>query len=88
MPSHERVGDLPVVVALGSVDPGLVSGVLGGHCRFVAAPGEGMRVAWPICEPRCIRRIESQHFDRGADGGMRDAELAHQFSGTAIGGIQ
>jgi D-3-phosphoglycerate dehydrogenase len=31
---------LPVVVALGSVDPVLVSGVLGGHCRFVTDPGE------------------------------------------------
>ena len=31
---------LPVVVALGSVDPVLVSDVLDGHCRFVAAPGE------------------------------------------------
>ena len=40
MPSRERVGNLPVVVALGSVDPDLVSGVLDGHCRFVAAPGE------------------------------------------------
>src|SRR5690242_20964781 len=40
MPSGEQIGDLPVVVALGSVDPGLVAGVLDGHCRFVAAPGE------------------------------------------------
>ena len=32
--------DLPVVVALGSVDPVLVSSVLDGHCRFVAAPGD------------------------------------------------
>lgn len=31
---------LPVVVALGTVDPALVTGVLDGHCRFVAAPGE------------------------------------------------
>ena len=31
---------LPVVVALGSVDPVLVSGVLDGHCRFVTDPGE------------------------------------------------
>jgi len=35
----EQSQDLPVVVALGSVDPALVSGVLDGHCRFVAAPG-------------------------------------------------
>jgi len=32
--------DLPVVVALGAVDPALVSGVLDGHCRFVATPGD------------------------------------------------
>jgi len=31
---------LPVVVALGSADPALVSGVLDGHCRFVPAPGD------------------------------------------------
>jgi D-3-phosphoglycerate dehydrogenase / 2-oxoglutarate reductase len=32
--------DVPVVVALGDVDPALVAGVLDGHCRFVAAPGD------------------------------------------------
>jgi D-3-phosphoglycerate dehydrogenase len=32
-------GRLPVVVALGSVDPALVTGVLDGHCRFVPDPG-------------------------------------------------
>jgi D-3-phosphoglycerate dehydrogenase len=36
--SPEQGQDLPVVVALGSVDPALVSGVLDGHYRFVAAP--------------------------------------------------
>ena len=36
----EQGQDLPVVVALGSVDQTLVSGVLDGHCRFVAAPGD------------------------------------------------
>ena len=37
---------LPLVVALGSVDPALVAGVLDGHCRFVAAPGDtGLAVA-------------------------------------------
>ena len=40
MPSRERAGNLPVVVALGSVDPDLVSGVLDGHCRFAATPGD------------------------------------------------
>ena len=33
-------GHLPVVVALGSVDPALVTGVLDGHCRFVPHPGD------------------------------------------------
>jgi D-3-phosphoglycerate dehydrogenase len=32
--------DLPVVVALGTVDPALVAGVLDGHCRFAAAPDD------------------------------------------------
>ena len=32
-------GHLPVVVALGPVDPALVAGVLDGHCRFVPDPG-------------------------------------------------
>ena len=36
----EQSPDFPVVVALGSVDPALVSGVLDGQCRFVAAPGD------------------------------------------------
>jgi D-3-phosphoglycerate dehydrogenase len=31
---------LPVVVALGAVDPALVAGVLDGRCRFVAAPDD------------------------------------------------
>jgi D-3-phosphoglycerate dehydrogenase / 2-oxoglutarate reductase len=34
-----RTGKLPVVVALGSVDPALVTSVLDGHCRFIADPG-------------------------------------------------
>jgi D-3-phosphoglycerate dehydrogenase / 2-oxoglutarate reductase len=34
-------GTLPVVVALGQVDPSLVSGVLDGHCRFVTDPSGG-----------------------------------------------
>ncbi len=31
---------LPVVVALGPVDPALVTGVFAGHCQFVPDPGE------------------------------------------------
>jgi len=38
--SPDQGQDLPVVVALGSVDPALVSGLLDGHCRFAAAPGD------------------------------------------------
>ena len=34
------IGRLPVVVALGPVDPALVTGVFDGHCRFVSDPGE------------------------------------------------
>ncbi|MBV9208573.1 MAG: oxidoreductase [Actinobacteria bacterium] len=33
-------GQLPVVVALGPVDPALVAGVLDGHCRFIPDPGD------------------------------------------------
>ena len=58
MPSHERVGDLPVVVALGSVDPGLVSGVLGGHCRFVATPGEAELAAAEGAIARADARVD------------------------------
>jgi hypothetical protein len=40
--SKSRAGrrGLPVVVALGAVDPALVEGVLDGYCRLVAAPGD------------------------------------------------
>lgn len=34
------MSSLPVVVALGAVDPALVSGEFDGHCRFVTAPGD------------------------------------------------
>jgi D-3-phosphoglycerate dehydrogenase / 2-oxoglutarate reductase len=36
----ELVGDLPIVVGLGVVDPDLVNPVLGGRCRFVPEPTE------------------------------------------------
>jgi hypothetical protein len=39
-PDESWPAELPVVVGLGPVDPALVAGVLDGHCRFVAAPGE------------------------------------------------
>ena len=39
------IGRLPVVVALGPVDPALVTGVFDGHCRFVSDPGDATRRA-------------------------------------------
>jgi D-3-phosphoglycerate dehydrogenase len=38
-PPHVELVDLPIVVALGSVDPSMVGGPLRGHARFVASPG-------------------------------------------------
>ena len=58
MPSGEQAGDLPVVVALGSVDPGLVSGVLDGHCRFVATPGEAELAAAEGAIARADARVD------------------------------
>jgi D-3-phosphoglycerate dehydrogenase len=49
MPDHgtsSRPRSQPVVVGLGSVDPALVAGVLGGRCRFIAAQaGVGVDLA-------------------------------------------
>ena len=39
-PPQRLPAERPVVVALGSVDPALVAGVLDGHCRFVPAPDD------------------------------------------------
>ena len=47
-----------MVVALGSVDPGLVSGVLDGHCRFVAAPGEAELAAAEGAIARADARVD------------------------------
>ena len=58
MPGHEQAGDLPVVVALGSVDPGLVSGVLDGHCRFVATPGDAELAAAEGAIARADARVD------------------------------
>ena len=49
---------LPVVVALGSVDPALVASVLDGHCRFVAAPGEAELAAAEGAIVRADARID------------------------------
>ena len=55
---------LPVVVALGSVDPALVSGVLDGHCRFVAAPGEADLAAAAGAIARADARVDRALLDR------------------------
>jgi D-3-phosphoglycerate dehydrogenase / 2-oxoglutarate reductase len=58
MPSGEQAGDLPLVVALGSVDPALVCGVLDGHCRFVAAPGDAELAAAQGAIARADARVD------------------------------
>jgi D-3-phosphoglycerate dehydrogenase / 2-oxoglutarate reductase len=50
--------DLPVVVALGDVDPALVAGVLDGHCRFVADPGDADLVAAEGAIVRASARVD------------------------------
>ncbi len=52
------MGSLPIVVALGSVDPVLVSGVLDGHCRFVATPGEADLAAAAGAIARADARVD------------------------------
>jgi D-3-phosphoglycerate dehydrogenase len=47
-----------VVVALGSVDPALVAGVLDGHCRFVTAPGEAELAAAEGAIVRADARVD------------------------------
>ena len=56
--------DLPVVVALGSVDPALVSGALDGHCRFVAAPGDAELAAAEGAIARADARVDRALLDR------------------------
>jgi D-3-phosphoglycerate dehydrogenase len=55
---------LPLVVALGSVDPALVAGVLDGHCRFVAAPGEAELAAAAGAIVRADARVDRALLDR------------------------
>src|SRR6516225_4636122 len=55
---------LPVVVALGSVDPALVSGALDGHCRFVAAPGDAELAAAEGAIARADARVDRALLDR------------------------
>lgn len=54
MTSGEQAGDLPVVVALGSVDPALVSGVLDVLCGR-----EPRAVADPAWRTQCTKEIHS-----------------------------
>ena len=55
---------LPVVVALGSVDPVLVSEVLDGHCRFVTAPGEAELAIAAGAIARADARVDQALFDK------------------------
>jgi D-3-phosphoglycerate dehydrogenase len=55
---------LPVVVALGAVDPALVSGVLDGHCRFVAAPGDADLAVAVGAIVRADARVDRALLDR------------------------
>jgi D-3-phosphoglycerate dehydrogenase / 2-oxoglutarate reductase len=55
---------LPVVVALGSVDPALVAGVLDGRCRFVTAPGEAELAAAAGAIVRADTRVDRALLDR------------------------
>src|SRR5580700_5622590 len=55
---------LPVVVALGSVNPVLVSGVLDGHCRFVTDPGEAELAAAAGAIVRADSRVDQALLGR------------------------
>ena len=57
-------GRLPVVVALGPVDPSLVSGVLDGHCRFVTDPGDAELAAAAGAIVRADARVDRALLDR------------------------
>jgi D-3-phosphoglycerate dehydrogenase len=55
---------LPVVVALGTVDPALVSGVLDRHCRFVAAPSDAELAMAAGAIVRAGARVDRALLDR------------------------
>ena len=57
-------GGLPVVVALGTVDPALVAGVLDGHCRFAANPGDAELAAAAGAIVRADARVDRALLDR------------------------
>src|SRR5690349_13799868 len=62
--SRARGQDRPVVVALGTVDPALVEGVLDGHCRFVAAPDDADLAAAAGAIVRADARVDRDLLDR------------------------
>ncbi|HEU5386434.1 MAG TPA: NAD(P)-dependent oxidoreductase [Streptosporangiaceae bacterium] len=62
--SRARGQDPPVVVALGAVDPALIEGVLGGHCRFVADPGKADLAAAAGAIVRADARVDRELLDR------------------------
>ena len=62
--SRARRQDPPVVVALGTVDPALIEGVLGGHCGVVADPGEADLAAAAGAIVRADARVDRDLLDR------------------------
>jgi D-3-phosphoglycerate dehydrogenase / 2-oxoglutarate reductase len=58
MADRQAGPSLPVVVALGSVDPALVADVLDGHCRFVPAPAEAELAAAAGAIVRADARVD------------------------------
>jgi len=62
--SRARRQDPPVVVALGTVDPALIEGVLGGHCRYVADPGEADLAVAAGAIVRADARVDRELLDR------------------------
>ena len=72
--------DQPVVVGLGPVDPALVSGVLGGRCRFVATPGDAELAVAAGAIVRADARVDF------AGPGLRQAATAAGHGHTHRGG--
>ena len=62
--SRARRPEPPVVVALGTVDLVLIESVLGGHCRFVADPGDADLAAAAGAIVRADARVDRELLDR------------------------
>jgi len=60
-------GDPPVVIGLGPVDPGLVSGVFAGRCRFVAEPGPADLAVAAGAVVRAEATVDADLLDRAPD---------------------